>query len=302
MWKAIRENPRAVTYAVLMHLVLLALLVIGLDWTPKVTAPPGVKVPIEAELVTQDPLRQIEQRKQQELERQKAAEAKQKAEAEAKRKAEVEAKQKAETEAKQQAEAEAKQQAAAEAKQKATAEAKQKAAAEAKQKAAAEAKQKAAAEAKQQAAAEAKQKAAAEAKQKAEAEAKKKAELEAKRKAEEAERREAEAALQAQLAEEAEQRRALSELEKFIPYIQQKVQSNWIRPPGSPPGLVCVVNVRLIPGGEVVSAKVVQGSGDPLFDRSVESAVLKASPLPLPNDATLFRHFREINFKFNPGR
>jgi colicin import membrane protein len=286
MWKAIRENPRAVTYAVLMHLVLLALLVIGLDWTPKVTAPPGVKVPIEAELVTQDPLRQIEQRKQQELERQKAAEAKQKAEAEAKRNAEVEAKQKAETEAKQQAEAEAKQQAAAEAKQKATAEAKQKAAAEAKQKAAAEAKQKAAAEAKQ----------------KAEAEAKKKAELEAKRKAEEAERREAEAALQAQLAEEAEQRRALSELEKFIPYIQQKVQSNWIRPPGSPPGLVCVVNVRLIPGGEVVSAKVVQGSGDPLFDRSVESAVLKASPLPLPNDATLFRHFREINFKFNPGR
>ena len=66
MWKAIRENPRAVTYAVLMHLVLLALLVIGLDWTPKVTAPPGVKIPIEAELVTEDPLRQIEQRKQEE--------------------------------------------------------------------------------------------------------------------------------------------------------------------------------------------------------------------------------------------
>jgi len=294
MWKAIRENPRAVTYAVLMHLVLLALLVIGLDWTPKVTAPPGVKVPIEAELVTQDPLRQIEQRKQQELERQKAAEAKQKAEAEAKRKAEVEAKQKAAAEAKRKAEVEAKQKAETEAKQQAEAEAKQQAAAEAKQKAAAEAKQKAAAEAKQ--------KAEAEAKKKAEAEAKKKAELEAKRKAEEAERREAEAALQAQLAEEAEQRRALSELEKFIPYIQQKVQSNWIRPPGSPPGLVCVVNVRLIPGGEVVSAKVVQGSGDPVFDRSVESAVLKASPLPLPNDATLFRHFREINFKFNPGR
>jgi len=300
MWQAIRENPRAVTYAVLMHLVLLALLVIGLDWTPKVTAPPGVKVPIEAELVTQDPLRQIEQRKLEE--QRKAQELEQQKAAEAKRKAEAEAKQKAAAEAKQKAEAEAKQKAAAEAKQKAEAEAKQKAAAEAKQKAAAEAKQKAEAEAKQKAAAEAKQKAAAEAKRKAEAEAQQKAELEAKRKAEEAERREAEAALQAQLQEEAEQRRALSELEKFIPYIQQKVQNNWIRPPGSPPGLVCVVNVRLIPGGEVVSAKVVQGSGDPVFDRSVESAVLKASPLPLPNDATLFRHFREINFKFNPGR
>ena len=291
MWKVIRENPRAVTYAVLMHLVLLALLVVGLDWTPKVTAPPGVKIPIEAELVTEDPLRQIEERKLEEQRKQEQL-AKQQAEAEAKQKAETEARKKAEVEARQKAEAEAKQKAATEAKQQAEAEAKKKAAAEAKQQAEAEAKKKAAAEAKQKAAAEAKQ----------QAEAKQKAAAEAKRKAEEAARREAEAALQAQLKEEAEQRRALSELEKFIPYIQQKVQSNWNRPPGSPPGLVCVVNVRLIPGGEVVGARVVQSSGDPVFDRSVESAVLKASPLPMPNDATLFKHFREINFKFNPGR
>jgi colicin import membrane protein len=298
MWKVIRENPRAVAYAVLMHLVLLALLVIGLDWTPKVARPPGVKVPIEAELVTEDPLRKIEERKQEEARKLEEQRAQEKAAAEAKRKAEADAKQKAEAEAK--AAAQAKQKAAAEAKQKAELAAKQKAEAEAKKKA--EAKARAAAEAKAKAEAEAKAKAEAEAKRKAEAEAKKKAAAEAKRKAEEAARREAEAALQAQLAEEAEQRRALSELEKFIPYIQQKVQNNWIRPPGSPEGLVCVVNVRLIPGGEVVGARVVQSSGDPVFDRSVESAVLKASPLPMPSDATLFKHFREINFKFNPGR
>ena len=132
MWKAIRENPRAVTYAVLMHLVLLALLVIGLDWTPKVTAPPGVKIPIEAELVTEDPLRQIEQRKQEE---QRKLDELRKQELLAQEKAAAEAKQKAEAAAKQKAEAEAKQRAAAEAKQKAAAEAKQKAAAEAKRKA-----------------------------------------------------------------------------------------------------------------------------------------------------------------------
>jgi len=289
MWKAIRENPRAVTYAVLMHLVLLALLIIGLDWTPKVTRPPGVKVPIEAELVTEDPLKRIEQRKEEEQRKQQELERKA---AEAKRQAE--AKQKAETEARHKAELEARQKAEAAAKQKAAAEAKRKAEDQAKQQAAAAAKKKAAAEAKKQAEAEAKRKAAAQAKQQAE--------LEAKRKAEEAERKAAEAALLAQAKEEAEQRRAVSELEKFIPYIQDKVQRNWIRPPGSPEGLVCVVNVQLIPGGEVVSAKVIQSSGDALFDRSVESAVLKASPLPLPNDTTLFRYFREINFKFNPGR
>ncbi len=287
MLKVIRENPRAFAYAVLMHLVLLALLIVGLDWTPKVTAP-GSNVPIQAELVTEDPLKQIEQRKQAEADAQRKAEqqASEKAAAEVKKQAE--AKQKTEQQAQQKAAQQAKEKAAAEAKQKAAAEAKQKAAVAARQKAAQQAQEKAAAEAKQKAAAEAKQKAAAAAKQKAEAEA--------------AARRKAESDLQAQLAAEQQQARAQSALSQYIPYIQDKVNRNWIRPPGSPEGLVCVVKVRLIPGGEVVGASVIQSSGDPVFDRSVESAVLKASPLPLPTDPELFNHFREINFKFNPGR
>ena len=280
MWRAIRDNPRAVSYAVLMHLVLLALLVIGLDWTPKATAP-GSDKPIQAELVKKDPLKVIEQRQLEEQRKLDEAERKRKAELEAQRKAEAEAKQKAEQAAKEKtaAEAEAKQQAALEAKQKADAAAKKKAAA------AAEEKRKAA-----------QAKAAAEEKKKAEAEA------EAARQRDEAARREAEAALQEQLRAEQELARANSALSEFIPYIQDKVQRNWLRPPGSPQGLACLVKVRLIPGGEVASVNVVRSSGDPVFDRSVESAVLKASPLPLPSDATLFNHFREINFNFDPGR
>ena len=61
MWQSIRENPRAVTYAVLMHLVLLALLAVGLDWTPKAIKP-GVKIPSEAELDSNDELTPIEDR------------------------------------------------------------------------------------------------------------------------------------------------------------------------------------------------------------------------------------------------
>ena len=106
--------------------------------------------------------------------------------------------------------------------------------------------------------------------------------------------------MQAQLAEEESLARATSALSKYIPYIQEKVQNSWLRPAGSPRGLRCVIRVKLIPGGEVVSAKVVKSSGDALFDRSVESAVLKASPLPLPADPALFKHFREIDFNFSP--
>jgi len=232
MWQAVRENPRAVAYAVLMHLMLLALLVFSLDWTPKITRPPGVKVPIEAELVDQRQLQAIEEKKLAEQRRQQEAEQKRKAEAAAKAKAEAEQKRKAE----------------------------------------------------------------AAAKAKAEAEKKRKAEAEAKAKAE------AEAEMRRQIAAEQEEARARSALSEYIPYIQDKVQRNWLRPPGSAAGLSCLIKVRLIPGGDVVSATVVRSSGDPLFDRSVETAVLKASPLPLPTDATLFNHFREINFNFDPGR
>jgi colicin import membrane protein len=299
MWQAVRENPRAVAYAVLMHLILLALLVFSLDWTPKITRPPGIKVPIEAELVDQRQLQAVEekklleQRRQEEAEKLRVAEAEQKRKEEARAKAEAEEKRKAEAKAK----AEAEQNRKAEAKAKAEAEQKRKA--EAKAKAEAEQKRKAEAEAKAKAEAEQKRKAEAEAKAKAEAEQKRKAEAKAKA-AEEQRRREAD--LQAQLKAEQEEARARSALSEYIPYIQDKVQRNWLRPAGSAAGLSCLIRVRLIPGGDVVSATVVRSSGDPLFDRSVETAVLKASPLPLPTDATLFNHFREINFNFEPGR
>ena len=273
MWQSIRDNPRAVTYAVLMHLVLLALLMVGLDWTPK-SIKPGAKVPIQAELVTSDKLKAAEQKKQRKLEQEKQQlEEKRKAEADNKRKLEAE------------------QQAA------------EKATVEKKKQSALAVKKKAEAEKKKQVEVAAKKKAAVEKKRIADAAAKKKVAVEKKRKeAEAARRREAEKALQAQLAEEEAQARAESALAEYIPYIQGKIQRNWLRPPGSPPGLTCLVKVRLIPGGDVVSVSVVRSSGDPLFDRSVETAVLKASPLPLPEDAKMFKYFREINFNFDPGR
>jgi colicin import membrane protein len=277
-------------YAVLMHLILLALLVFSLDWTPKVSHPPGIKVPIDAQLIDQRQLDAVEERKQ--AEQQRIEDAKRQAELAEQRK--VEAQRKAELEAKQKAEQAAKKKVEAERKRKAELEAKKKAELEAKQKAEQAAKQKA----------EAKKKAEAEAKKKAEAEAKQKAAAEAKRKAEEAQRREAEQALQSQLAAEQagiEAARVQGKVEEYIGYIQERIQRSWLRPPGSPAGLSCVVQVGLIPGGEVARVQIVRSSGDPVFDRSVESAVYKASPLPLPQDAALFKHFRDLRLIFKPN-
>ncbi len=116
-----------------------------------------------------------------------------------------------------------------------------------------------------------------------------------------------EQSLQEQLAAEEKQRtdtaraaRAATVVDKYKAMIRQRVSRSWNRPVGVAKGLKCVVHVRLTPGGEVLSAAVVRSSGNEIFDRSVEYAVYKAAPLPLPEDPTLFDNFREIEFLFNP--
>ena len=87
-------------------------------------------------------------------------------------------------------------------------------------------------------------------------------------------------------------------LADYLGMISQKVTRNWIRPPGTRAGLEAVVLVTQIPGGEVISAQIVSCNGDEAVCRSIEAAVLKASPLPLPDDAALFD--RSLRFTFKP--
>jgi len=94
---------------------------------------------------------------------------------------------------------------------------------------------------------------------------------------------------------------AQTAIDSFRGIIRQKVERNWIQPTGSIAGLSCVVQVNLIPGGEVIKAKVIKSSGNSLFDSSVERAAQKASPLPLPDDPALFNYFRTLEFHFQPG-
>lgn len=118
--------------------------------------------------------------------------------------------------------------------------------------------------------------------------------------AEERERRKAAEAEERKRKEAARKARALTAAEKYKLLIRQKVSRNWARPPGAQTGLQCTVRVRLVPSGDVLQVTVVKTSGDERFDRSVENAVYKASPLPLPEDRDLFEYFREIEFIFNP--
>ena len=110
----------------------------------------------------------------------------------------------------------------------------------------------------------------------------------------------------AQAKRAAEQKRRakfeLGEVAKYKSLIKNQITRSWAFPVSYQKGMKCKVLVRLIPSGDVVSVRIIQSSGNSAFDRSVEMAVNKASPLPVPKSSTgLFDHFREVEFVFDPN-
>ncbi len=81
--------------------------------------------------------------------------------------------------------------------------------------------------------------------------------------------------------------------------IQSKINQHWRKPIGFDfDGFKCVIDVKLLPTGDVVEAVVIESSGSLEFDRSAEVAVRKASPLPMPEDTSVAKEFRQFTFLF----
>ena len=84
--------------------------------------------------------------------------------------------------------------------------------------------------------------------------------------------------------------------------IQQKIEQNWRQPLGRSKGLECRIEIVLVAGGRVTSVHIIKSSGNLSFDRSVENAVRRASPLPVPTDSVIFKKFKVMRLLFDPGR
>ncbi len=65
--------------------------------------------------------------------------------------------------------------------------------------------------------------------------------------------------------------------------------------PGNPEA---VFNVSLLPTGEVLTVRMTRSSGNKPYDEAVERAIMGASPLPKPDDASLFQ--RQLELRFRP--
>ncbi|KTD55796.1 TolA colicin import membrane protein [Legionella santicrucis] len=123
---------------------------------------------------------------------------------------------------------------------------------------------------------------------KAEMEKKKQAEAEA-------------AAKQAQAAQNAErQARIAGEVDKYKALIVNAIGRNWILPENVDSTLSSQFRIRLAPDGVVLEVSLTRSSGDPLLDRSAQTAIYKASPLPVPTDPDTFNLFRDISLTVRP--
>jgi len=92
-------------------------------------------------------------------------------------------------------------------------------------------------------------------------------------------------------------------IDKYRSLIRNKIESKWRIPiqfKQANANFKCEVYVQLIPGGIVKHAEAVSGKCDPALKNSIESAVFKASPLPMPPDPSLFGNFREISLIVKP--
>ncbi|HXS73999.1 MAG TPA: cell envelope integrity protein TolA [Rhodanobacteraceae bacterium] len=83
----------------------------------------------------------------------------------------------------------------------------------------------------------------------------------------------------------------------YIAALQNAITQNWLRPDNIPDGVVCPVEIIQIPGGQVISAKVLPSCPfNDIGKHSVEAAVLRSSPLPYQGFEDQFQ--RRITFNF----
>jgi len=87
-------------------------------------------------------------------------------------------------------------------------------------------------------------------------------------------------------------------LGRYAAALQEAIRSKWTRPDNVQSGALCVLEIRQLPGGEVIDVSV----GSPcVFDeqgqRSIEAAVLKAQPLPYAGFEKVFTRNLKVRFR-----
>ncbi|MCF6767572.1 cell envelope integrity protein TolA [Thiotrichales bacterium 19S11-10] len=94
------------------------------------------------------------------------------------------------------------------------------------------------------------------------------------------------------------QRKLLTEADRYKALIKQVIQSNWIDPESLAQNNEVWLKIRLDIEGKVQSVSVYKSSGNSVFDRQALMAVKKAQQLPMPQSEKLKKQFQNITMSF----
>lgn len=101
----------------------------------------------------------------------------------------------------------------------------------------------------------------------------------------------------------AEQQEYAAATQSYIAMIARQISNNWSRPLSARNGMEVVLQIQMVPSGDIVGVNVVQTSGDSAFDRSAESAVKKVGRIRELNKLPLRvfeQNFRRLKLRFKP--
>lgn len=85
---------------------------------------------------------------------------------------------------------------------------------------------------------------------------------------------------------------------RYASALQAAIVAKWTRPDSIPAGAVCRLVIRQLPGGDVMDVEVSSPCAyDEQGRRSIEAAVLKAQPLPYAGFEAVFQRHLILNFR-----
>ena len=89
---------------------------------------------------------------------------------------------------------------------------------------------------------------------------------------------------------------------KYAALIRRRVEPRITISPDFPPTLSSKANVKLSPFGEVLSVRIIESSGNVIYDRAVETAIFSSTPLPIPSrdeDPEVNKLFQDLTLNFS---
>jgi len=92
-----------------------------------------------------------------------------------------------------------------------------------------------------------------------------------------------------------------TEVQRYVAEIAADIEENRIISSIFDGAMVCKIRIQLLPDGSILSASIVESSGNPAYDEMSQSAVYKSAPFEMPEDKEIYNKLRDIVLSFMNG-